>query len=185
MQNNICTDCALRLYNTKSYNLQGVGNPFYGNCIVVPNVDYKAYKNGDMSFSNQVKVIEDTLHLSTGDVESKLFILPLIRCNESISCEVDDNTYKKCLNFFANDVKQYDFKNILLLGSAARRFLNCNIKDYLDTIVVSHNGRRYFVNYSPLIQYSDDELFETFKDKLTHWYKCVTNGMFDYNFILL
>ena len=51
MVKSICDNCALRLYNTKSYNLQGIGNPFYGNCIVVPNVDYKAYKGKSMDFS--------------------------------------------------------------------------------------------------------------------------------------
>ncbi len=181
----VCEGCALRLYNTKSYNLHGVGNPFSGNCIVVPNVDYKAYKGKSMSFSSQVEVIKEVLISLTGDVDSNLFIVPLIRCNEQISCEVDNITYNKCLHWFANDIRKYDFKNILLLGTAARRFLNCNITEYLDTIMVSPNDRRYFVNYSPLVKYGDNKLFETFKEKLIHWYKCISNCMFDYNFILL
>ena len=74
---NICDDCALRLYNTKSYNLQGIGNPFYGNCIVIPNVDYKAYKGKSMDFSTQVDIIKETLILSTGVEESNLYIVPL------------------------------------------------------------------------------------------------------------
>lgn len=182
---NVCENCALRLYNTKSYNLHGVGNPFSGNCIVVPNVDYKAYKGKSMSFSSQVEVIKQVLIPLTGDVDSNLFIVPLIRCNEQISCEVDNITYNKCLHWFANDIRKYDFKNILLLGTAARRFLNCNITEYLNTIMVSPNGRKYFVNYSPLVKYSDDKLFETFRMKLIHWYQCVNIGSFDYNFILL
>lgn len=182
---NVCENCALRLYNTKSYNLHGVGNPFSGNCIVVPNVDYKAYKGKSMSFSSQVEVIKQVLIPLTGDVDSNLFIVPLIRCNEQISCEVDNITYNKCLHWFANDIRKYDFKNILLLGTAARRFLNCNITEYLNTIMVSPNGRKYFVNYSPLVKYSDDKLFETFKMKLIHWYACISTDMFDYNFILL
>lgn len=182
---NVCENCALRLYNTKSYNLHGVGNPFSGNCIVVPNVDYKAYKGKSMSFSSQVEVIKEVLIPLTGEEEPNSFIVPLIRCNEQISCELDNITYTRCLQYFASDVLKYDFKNILLLGTAARRFLNCNITEYLDTVMVSEKGRRYFVNYSPLVKYSDDKLFETFKEKLIHWYKCVSNDMFDYNFILL
>ena len=181
----ICDNCALRLYNTKSYNIQGIGNPFYGNCIVVPNVDYKAYKGKSMDFSTQVEVIRNILIPFTGGEESNFYIVPLIRCNEQISCEVDNITYNKCLHWFANDIRKYDFKNILLLGTAARRFLNCNITEYLDTIMVSPNGRKYFVNYSPLVKYSDDKLFETFKEKLIHWYKCVSNGIFNYNFITI
>ena len=62
----VCEGCVLRLYNTKSYNLRGVGNPFSGNCIVVPNVDYKAYKGKSMSFSSQVEVIKEVLILLRG-----------------------------------------------------------------------------------------------------------------------
>ncbi len=185
MVKSICDNCALRLYNTKSYNIQGIGNPFYGNCIVVPNVDYKAYKGKSMDFSTQVEVIRNILIPFTGGEESNFYIVPLIRCNEQISCEVDVVTYQKCLYYFAEDVKNFDFKNILLLGTAARRFLNCNITEYLDTIMVSPNGRKYFVNYSPLVKYSDDKLFEIFKEKLIHWYKCVSNGIFNYNFIMI
>ena len=43
---NICDDCPIRLFNSKHYNLQGIANPYFGNCIVVPNVDYNAYKKG-------------------------------------------------------------------------------------------------------------------------------------------
>ena len=183
--NTICKDCALRLYNTKSYNLKGVGNPFYGNCIVVPNVDYKAYKGKSMDFSTQVEVIKETLFLSTGVEESNLYIVPLIRCNEQISCELDKITYNKCIHWFADDMRKYQFKNVLLLGNAARRFLNVNIKDYLDIILLSKKGIRYFVNYSPLIQYVDKKLFDTFKEYLIKWYNSVNSGMFDYNLKML
>lgn len=45
-----CNKCPLRMFNNKCYNLQPVGNPLYGNAIVVPNVDYNAYKNKGMNF---------------------------------------------------------------------------------------------------------------------------------------
>ena len=111
----VCEECPMRLFNTKHYNLQGIGNPYFGNCIVVPNVDYNAYKKGSMGFSNQVKIIKESLHLSTGggDELEELYIVPLIRCNESISCELDDNSYNRCLQHFANDVRKYNFKNIV------------------------------------------------------------------------
>lgn len=169
----VCKDCPLRLYNTKGYNLQGVGNPWYGNCIVVPNVDYKAYKGKSMSFSTQVEIIEDILSLSTGEMDCKVYIVPLIRCNEQISCEVDDATIKRCLTLFAQDVKKYDFKRILLLGTAAKRFLDVDlsISELIDKYYVSHNNRRYEVNYSPLVKYNDKiDYFELFSTKLKQWY---------------
>ena len=164
-----CNNCALKLYNTKAHNLQGIGNPWNGICIVVPNVDYEAYKGKNMSFSSQVEVIKEVLSL-TGDVLSNVYITPLIRCNEKISCELDDATYNKCLHWFANDIKTYNFQNILLLGDAGRRFLNCDIKPYLKTIIISSNNRKYFVNYSPLVKYTDSNKFETFKENLIDWY---------------
>lgn len=185
MCKSICDDCALKLYNTKSYNLQGVGNPFYGNCIVVPNVDYKAYKGKSMDFSTQVEIIKETLILSTGVEESNLYIVPLIRCNEQISCEIDKATFNRCLYYFAKDIMTYNLKNILLLGSAARRFLNVNINEHFDTVFLSKSGRRYFVNYSPLIEYVDEKLFDTFKEYLIKWYNSINSGMFDYNLKLL
>ena len=180
-ENNICSNCALRLYNTKSYNLQGVGNPYKGNVIVVPNVDYKAYKGKSMDFSTQVEIIEDVLHLSTGVEESNFYVVPLIRCNEQISCEVDYATYNRCLQYFAQDVRKYNFKNILLLGNTARRFLNINIHEYLDTVIVSKNNRRYFVNYSPFVKNIDETLFNTFRDSLTKWHNSVNTGFYDYS----
>ena len=185
MVKSVCDNCALRLYNTKSYNIQGIGNPFYGNCIVVPNVDYKAYKGKSMDFSTQVEVIRNILIPFTGGEESNFYIVPLIRCNEQISCEVDVATYQKCLYYFAEDVKNFDFKNILLLGTAARRFLNCNITEYLDTVMVSPNGRKYFVNYSPLVKYNDNKLFEIFKHNLLKWNNYINNNTFNYNIRLI
>lgn len=181
-----CKDCALRLYNTKSYNLQGVGNPFYGNCIVVPNVDYKAYVNKSMDFSTQVEIIKDILHFSTGVEESNFYVVPLIRCNEQISCEVDNATYSRCLNYFLKDVEKYNFKNILLLGNiVTTKFLRCNISKDLNTLFLTRTGIRYFVNYAPLVKYVDNKLFEVFKQQLIKWYNSVSNGIYDYKLKLI
>lgn len=185
MNNPICDNCPIRLFNTKSYNLQGIGNPFYGNCIVVPNVDYKAYKNKSMDFSSQVEIIKDVIIPSTGVEESNFYIVPFIRCNEQISCNIDIETYKRCLYFLGEDIKKYNFKNILLLGNAARIFLDVNINEHLNSLFLSENNRRYFVNYSPLVQYVDEKLFDTFKEYLIKWYNSINSEMFDYNLKLL
>lgn len=167
---NVCDNCAIRLYNTKHHNLQGIGNPWNGKCIVVPNVDYDAYKYGDMSFSKQVKVIKDILPSFTGDDMSDLYIVPLIRCNETISCKLDNISYNRCLHWLANDMRKYNFQDILLLGEAARRFLGIEISHKLNTVFISQNKRRYTINYSPLISYIDQDKFEVFKQGLIKWY---------------
>ncbi len=174
----ICEDCPIRLFNSKHYNLHGVGNPYFGNCIVIPNVDYSAYKAGDMGFSSQVEAIKEVLHLSTGERDNldNLYIVPLIRCNETISCELDDNSYNRCLQYFINDIRKYQFKNITLLGDAGRRFLHCDIKENIDNLFISPNNRRYTINYSPLTKYTNDNLFEIFKSKLIKWYISVINN---------
>lgn len=173
---NYCEDCVIRLFNTKHYNLQGIGNPYFGNCIVIPNVDYNAYKKGGMEFSKQVEIIKSLIS-STGELDD-LYILPLIRCNEYISCELNEDSYLKCIGYLVEDMKKYQFKNIMLLGSAGRRFLNCNISDYFDTIFVSINNRRYWVNYSPLISYTDSDKYEIFKSNLIRWYNSIKNNDF-------
>ena len=134
----VCDECAMRLFNTKQYNLQGVGNPSFERCIVIPNVDYIAYKNRSVTFSEQVKVIEDILHSSTGEVDilNSLYIVPLIRCCEKLGCELTDDIYNRCITYFAQDVKKYNFHNVLLLGDAGRKFLNCDIKDNLNTLII-------------------------------------------------
>lgn len=170
-----CETCPLRLYNKKGYNLSGVGNPFKGNLIVVSNVDYRSYKKQDMAFSSQVEIINNVLAFNNREQEQDYFIIPLIRCCESISCTPDDNAINNCIKYFANDVKTYNFKNILLLGSAVNRFLNVNIKDYLGIKLVSKNRRNYFVNYSPLTKFVNNEIFETFERELINWHNYVTN----------
>lgn len=173
---NYCEDCVIRLFNTKHYNLQGIGNPYFGNCIIVPNVDYNAYKKGGMEFSKQVEIIKSLIS-STGELDD-LYVLPLIRCNEYVSCELNEDSYLKCIGYLIEDMKKYQFKNIMLLGSAGRRFLNCNISDYFDTIFISVNNRRYWVNYSPLINYTDSNKYETFKSNLIRWYNSIKNNDF-------
>ena len=179
----VCDECAMRLFNTKHHNLKGIGNPYYGNCIVVPNVDYDAYKKGDMGFSKQVEIIKEVINPSTGEVDN-VYIVPLIRCNENIACELNDNIYNRCLTYFAEDIKKYNFTSILLLGDAARRFLRCDIKDNLETLVISQNKRLYNVNYSPLIKYVNEEKFDVFCGYLRKWYSCVKHKYFNYDNII-
>ena len=68
-----CNKCPLRMFNNKCYNLQPTGNPLYGNAIVVPNVDYNAYKNKGMSFSKYVEVIKDIIS-STGELDNLVLL---------------------------------------------------------------------------------------------------------------
>lgn len=177
----VCEDCPLRLFNTKHYNLQGIGNPYFGNCIVVPNVDYNAYKIGDMEFSKQVEVIKDLLApISSTGVLDNLYILPMIRCNESISCKLTDDIYYRCLSHFKEDIVKYNFKRILLLGDAARRFLQVPIKDNLETLYISPNRRLYNVNYSPLVGHIDEDKGNVFQTYLYKWYNSCIENFYSY-----
>lgn len=183
---NICEECPIRLFNNKHYNLNGVGNPYFGNCIVVPNVDYNAYKKGSMGFSEQVKIIKEVLNPSTGELDEldDIYIVPLIRCNENISCEVDDASYYRCLRYFVEDIRKYQFKRILLLGDAGRKFLNCDITELLDTLMISPNNRFYNVNYSPLIKYKNNEKYCIFESYLIKWYNWCKSQVSVYNKVI-
>lgn len=172
---NVCNDCPMRLFNKKHYNLQGIGDPFSGNLIVIPNVDYTAYKKGNLNFSKQVDVIKS---LNT-DIINNFYIVPFIRCNETISCDVNDDIYNRCLHHLAVDISKYNFKNILLLGDAARRFFNISIKDNLDNLFISRNNRYYFVNFSPYLLLTDNiELANIFKSRFIKWVNAVLNKDF-------
>lgn len=157
---NVCEDCVLRLFNKRHHNLQGIGNPFMGKLIILPDIDYNAYKSGDMSFSKQVDIINQ--HTSFTGGLSETYILPLIRCSETIGCEATEDVVKRCLTYLSQDFATYNFRHIMLCGSSVFRFLNGNISNLDNKIVVSSDNRLYYSNYSPLIKYVNNELFDKF-----------------------
>lgn len=163
-----CNDCALRLFNTKGYKIKGIGNPEAGRLIVLPTTDYNAYKHSSLNFSRQVEIIK-TIISSTGVLQS-LYILPLLRCNTTVSCEPNDYIYSRCMTYLGEDVRKYNFCDIMLLGDAVNKFFHIPIKDNLQNMFISRNGRRYCVNYSPLIKHINENLYKVFEDTLYTWY---------------
>lgn len=167
MDNAYCTNCPMRLFNTKIYNVPGVGNPFSGRLIVLPYVDYQAYKQLGLDYSSQVEIITNIL--STGVLEN-LYIVPLIRCNPTISCDINTDIYKLCVNYLINDINKYGFTDILLMGSACSRYLGVDTKDYISSLI-THDGKcKYFVTYSPLTKYTNDKLFAVVTANVQQWY---------------
>lgn len=181
---NNCIDCPLRLFNTKCHNLQGIGNPWNNRVIVVPNVDYDAYKNKDMSFSSQVDVIKSIIS-STGELND-LYIVPLIRCNETIGCEINNDIIKRCYQYFIQDITTYQWKHILLCGISAERILGVSIGQCLNDIFVSRIKHAHIaVNYNPLIKYIDNSKYNTFVTHLQNWYSYTFDSFNGYNYIYL
>lgn len=179
MNNTYCQKCPIRLFNNKHYNLQGIGNPNYGNLIIIPNVDYSAYKNKSLEYSEQVKIIQSVLSSSTGEA-TNYYILPLLRCNEFISCPSTEEIINNCINYLAYDIKQYNFKHILVLGSAVNRLLHrTNITNNLNTIFISKNYRLYNVNYAPCIKSKNKKLYEVFKQTLLKWHNIIINKHYE------
>ena len=181
----VCDNCPLRLFNNKGHNVNGIGNIWSGNALVLPNVDKPAYKKQDMSFSSQVSIINTIL--PTGGLEQNLYVAPLIRCNEHFDIEITQRILHNCLYYFNNDVDNHQIKNIMLCGDAARRMLNIDdLKPYLDTVICEKKTRRrYFINYSPLVKYTNDKNFETFKSHLLKYYNSITSKMYDYEIMII
>ena len=181
----VCDDCALRLFNSRGHNIGGIGNIWSGNALVLPNVDKSAYKKQDMSFSSQVELIKQIL--PTGGLEQNLYTLPLIRCNEHFDIEITQRILLRCLTYFNNDVDNHQIKNIMLCGDAARRMLNIDdLKPYLDTVICDKKTRRrYFVNYSPLVKYTNDNNFEVFKSHLIKYYNSIITKIYDYEIMII
>ena len=166
-----CNKCPLRMFNNKCYNLQPTGNPLYGNAIVVPNVDYNAYKNKGMSFSKYVEVIKDIIS-STGELDD-YYVIPLIRCRLAKECPVN------------SEILRYKLRHVMLLGDAAKFWLNIdNISSYTDSVICDSKTRTiYNVSYSPFVKYIDDSKFEDFKSHLMEWYIRIITGICDYAII--
>lgn len=184
-----CENCALRLFNTKHHNLKGIGNPYSGNLIIIPNVDYNAYKNGDLSYDNQIEIIKSIIP-STGEQDSNFYVLPLIRCNTKLGCPVNDDIIRNCFLYMVDAFKLYGFKNVLCLGDAARMFLNItSIGEWRNTIITNNIDKvKYFVSYSPLVNYRNpcnDRLFTLFTNDLNKWYESVTYGYYNYQLELV
>lgn len=181
----VCDQCPLRLYNDKGHNISGVGNIWSSNALVLPNVDINAYKKQDMSFSSQVEILNTIL--PTGWLDNYLYVMPLIRCNEHFDIEITQRILIRCLNHFNREVDNHYIKNIMLCGDAARRMLNIDdLKPYLDTVVCERKTRRrYFINYSPLVKYTNDEHFEIFKSHLIKYYNSIISRMYDYEIMII
>lgn len=181
----VCQECPLRLYNDKGHNIGGIGNIWSGNALILPNVDDSAYKKQNMAFSNQVEIINTIL--PTGSLEQNLYVFPLIRCSEQSNIEITQLILFRCLHYFHTDVDNHQIKNIMLCGDAARRMLNIDdLKPYLDTIICeTKTHRRYFINYSPLVKYTNDDLFEIFKSHLIKYYNSIINKIYDYEIMII
>lgn len=176
---NVCDDCALRLYNTKCHNLKGVGNPHSGNLVIVYNVDYLAYKKKDMAFSDYVSIIQEAIS-STGEL-TELYIVPFIRCNTSLGCDVTVDIERRCLSHLFVEMEKYNFTNIIGLGHAKRICINTyqSIKDCINNTYILDN-RHYNVGYSPLVKYTNAELYEVFKQSINKWYNAATTNDFQF-----
>ena len=178
-----CNKCPLRMFNNKCYNLQPTGNPLYGNAIVVPNVDYNAYKNKGMSFSKYVEVIKDIIS-STGELDD-YYVIPLIRCRLAKECPVNSEILTNCSAYFAREIVRYKLRHVMLLGDAAKFWLNIdNIGSYTDSVICDSKTRTiYNVSYSPFVKYIDDNKFEDFKSHLIKWYNSIKTGIYNYGII--
>uniref|UniRef100_A0AAU8MGX3 Uracil-DNA glycosylase n=1 Tax=Geladintestivirus 3 TaxID=3233135 RepID=A0AAU8MGX3_9CAUD len=166
----LCEDCALGMFNTKCKCLAGVGNPMSGRLIVVPDVDYNAYKNKGMSFSKYVEIVQDILIPFTGGLEQlDVFIVPLIRCNPVEKCPITTNIATRCMQHTFAEVNHYNIHKIMLLGNAAAYLgfgSTANTKD----IIYQMGNYCYSTAYSPFVKFKDDIKYKELCNRLGKWY---------------
>lgn len=164
----VCEGCPLGLFNTKCKCLSGVGNPMSGMIIVVPNVDYNAYKNRGMTFSKYVEIINEIIIPFTGGLEQLApFIVPLIRCKLDDKCPITKDIIRKCMLYTFNDIKRYNIKKIMLLGDAATNLGFSVTNDNNKLCVI--DSFVYSTNYSPFIKFIDDNKYKEFCNRLIKW----------------
>lgn len=178
MINDICENCALRLFNDKGHNLAGIGNAMYGNIIIIPNVDKYAYKKQDMTFSKSVEAVNNMLLASTGVLATDYFyITPLIKCREFNSFNVTEQEIRNCVNHLNDEIIRYNIKTIFIMGKVSSRLFNIGINDLIDKLYVSG---RYLISgtYNPLIGLFDEEKGIKCTNHLIKWYSSLVNKNF-------
>lgn len=165
---NVCEGCPLGLFNTKCKRLSGVGNPMSGMMIVVPNVDYNAYKNRGMTFSKYVEIINEVITPFTGGLEQlDPFIVPLIRCKLDDKCPVNEYIVSRCMLHTFADIRVHNIKKIMLLGRAAIDF-GFDITKGKDKLYYV-SPFVYSTNYSPFVKFIDDNKYKEFCNRLIKW----------------
>lgn len=173
----------MRLLNDKVYNLQGVGNPMFGNVIIIPNVDYKAYRRKRLELGEYVKEIISTI-LPTGEL-SDVYITPLVHCKANRTYPVNNSILRNCSQILQYEFKKYNFKRVLILGSAVEQIMGLDLKKYAGkTIYYRQNNSFWTMTYSPLCKHSNATKYSEFKNHLTKWYNNVINKNNQYDYII-
>ena len=167
MVTNVCKSCPLRLYNTKRHNFPGVGDIYSNVCILVPSVDYDAYKLKDFEKSRYVEVIKSIIS-PTGDLD--WYIAPFVRCHNSTNF-VSLDIIQRCYQHFRRI--ESNFTDIMLCGDAAN-YLNFKLKDMIGTAIRLKSGARLYFNYSPLVKFTDSDKFKVFEENLIKFKNAVT-----------
>lgn len=173
----VCNNCALGMFNTKCKCLKGVGNPMSGIMIVVPNVDYDAYKNKGMTFSKYVEIVKEVITFYGGLEQLDPFIVPLIRCKLDDKCPVNQYIANRCMLHTFADIRINNIKKIMLLGSAATNFGFDIIKGKDKLYYVAPFV--YSTNYSPFVKFIDDNKYKEFCNRLIKWISANKDN--DYN----
>ena len=112
-------------------------------------------------------------------------VIPLIRCRLAKECPVNSEILTNCSAYFAREIVRYKLRHVMLLGDAAKFWLNIdNISSYTDSVICDSKTRTiYNVSYSPFVKYIDDNKFEDFKYHLIKWYNSIKTGIYDYDII--
>lgn len=176
--NNICENCPLRLFNDKGYNIKGIGNIHYRKMIVLPYIDYNAYKHQNMNMSSLIDIMNNVVLLFTGDkIETSFYITSFIKCKESNRFKIDNSIISKCSNYLFDEIIKHDIKYIMLLGNSAERLFNTKISNLIGKCI-KYNNIYWFFNYSPNIYIYDSNKFEIFKSELYKYIDATNNNNF-------
>lgn len=174
----VCSECPLRLYNTKGHNINGVGNTNYGNMIILPSVDREAYKHQNFTFEQMIVKLNDLSVLSTGvEILQYCYITPFIKCKIASSIILDDQIVKRCKENLKEEIIKYRPVNFLLLGKdVMSHFLQYSINP--NKMFVDVCNRRWFNNYSPGITLYDQDKAKVFENGFVKWLNAIQNNNF-------
>lgn len=168
MINKYCHKCPLKLLKCKHHNLQGIGNIFSQNVIIISNVDYNATKTNDLKDDKQVREIISTLSSTGGGIED-CYIVPIVRCPENKEIPINKTIVEQCSKYLWDELKKDVPINVIFLGTSYQNLNLINI-DFANYIYTRHtdlsSGIIYTYTYSILNKHYKDDV----KKVLIDWY---------------
>lgn len=170
----ICSNCPNRIFNTGKYIIGGKGS-IHGDVVFL-------FPRSDRNYCNDYQLFIDIGNLydeySGRSNTEDVYMTYGVKC----ACSNNYNTYiaavKNCRNILWQELAMIKYKYLFIFGDAWQSISDTNIPRFM-----AIKGKYVFNNYSPLIKFKDNDLYEIFKQRFADDVKWIVNNRtMRYNF---